>query len=272
MPSISDLPKVGQNANPLEVGDSSDPSKIQQRRISASLDGDQMASSTTNAGDTKIFEKATKKLGKQDFLQLLMTQMRYQDPLAPQDNTQMVSQLAQFSALEGTQNVSSSIDELSKKLEILMADKSKTETGISSASATSLLGKQVRVYAKDILFDPNATNPIDINVHADPGKVSLLTILDDKENIVNTKPITQSGEIKAQWDGKKLDGTIAVGGKYHLRVTSPEGVDSGYTYMEDRVTGVNFAKEGMRLEVRGQSIGIDQVVHVGEELPNEAAK
>lgn len=44
-------------------------------------------------------------LDKQDFLMLLVTQMQYQDPLEPTDNTQFVTQLAQFSELEQMQNV-----------------------------------------------------------------------------------------------------------------------------------------------------------------------
>ena len=39
-------------------------------------------------------------LGKDAFLQLLVTQMQYQDPLDPQDNSEYLAQLAQFSALE----------------------------------------------------------------------------------------------------------------------------------------------------------------------------
>ena len=45
-------------------------------------------------------------LGKDAFLQLLVTQMKYQDPLDPQDNSEYLSQLAQFSALEQMTNVS----------------------------------------------------------------------------------------------------------------------------------------------------------------------
>lgn len=45
-------------------------------------------------------------LGKEDFLMLLVTQMQYQDPLDPADNTEYVSQLAQFSELEAMQNLS----------------------------------------------------------------------------------------------------------------------------------------------------------------------
>lgn len=44
-------------------------------------------------------------LGKEDFLMLLVTQMQYQDPLEPTDNTEYVTQLAQFSELEAMQNL-----------------------------------------------------------------------------------------------------------------------------------------------------------------------
>lgn len=47
-------------------------------------------------------------LGKDDFMELLVTQMQYQDPLEPMDNTEMIAQLAQFSALEQMMNVAQS--------------------------------------------------------------------------------------------------------------------------------------------------------------------
>lgn len=49
--------------------------------------------------------KTGSSLGKEDFLQLLVTQMQYQDPLDPADNTEYVAQLAQFSELEAMQNL-----------------------------------------------------------------------------------------------------------------------------------------------------------------------
>ena len=47
-------------------------------------------------------------LGKDEFLKLLVTQLQYQDPLEPNDNSQMIAQLAQFSSLEAMNNISSS--------------------------------------------------------------------------------------------------------------------------------------------------------------------
>ena len=49
-------------------------------------------------------------LGKDAFLQLLVAQMQNQDPLEPTDNTQMVTELAQFTTIEELQNLSSSMD------------------------------------------------------------------------------------------------------------------------------------------------------------------
>ena len=49
-------------------------------------------------------------LDKDAFLQLLVAQMKYQDPLQPTSNTEYISQLATFSELEEMQNVSASMD------------------------------------------------------------------------------------------------------------------------------------------------------------------
>ncbi len=53
--------------------------------------------------------KGTSKLGKDAFLTLLTTQMKYQDPMNPSQDTEFIGQLAQFSALEEMQNVSSAL-------------------------------------------------------------------------------------------------------------------------------------------------------------------
>lgn len=48
----------------------------------------------------KMTTEANGKLGKEDFLAMLIAQMRYQDPLDPQDSSDMIAQMAQFSQLE----------------------------------------------------------------------------------------------------------------------------------------------------------------------------
>ena len=48
-------------------------------------------------------------ISQQDFLQILLTQLTDQDPLKPMDNTEFVAQLAQFSTLEQTQELSDTV-------------------------------------------------------------------------------------------------------------------------------------------------------------------
>ena len=50
--------------------------------------------------------KINNQLGKDDFLKILITQLRYQDPLSPMEDTDFIAQMAQFSALEQMQNLS----------------------------------------------------------------------------------------------------------------------------------------------------------------------
>lgn len=55
--------------------------------------------------ESKKSSSSNNELGKDAFMKLLVTQMQYQDPLNPMDNSQMIAQLAQFSALEQMMNV-----------------------------------------------------------------------------------------------------------------------------------------------------------------------
>ena len=66
--------------------------------------------SATSATGSASSSKSSSSLDKEAFLQLLVTQMKYQDPLEPTDNTEYVSQLATFSELEEMQNMVGSTD------------------------------------------------------------------------------------------------------------------------------------------------------------------
>lgn len=56
-----------------------------------------------------------------DFLRLLTTQLTFQDPLAPADNKEMLAQMAQFSSLAATSESSARLEEISTKLDRLIA-------------------------------------------------------------------------------------------------------------------------------------------------------
>ena len=76
-------------------------------------------------------------LGKDAFLQLLVTQMKYQDPLDPQDNGEYLAQLAQFSALEQMTNVADGLSDVSKLV-------SNIDTSVLVGQLSNMIGKDIQ--------------------------------------------------------------------------------------------------------------------------------
>ena len=66
---------------------------------------------SASAKSSKAEASSTSGLDKEAFLQLLVAQMQYQDPLEPMDNTEYISQLATFSQLEATQNLADTVSQ-----------------------------------------------------------------------------------------------------------------------------------------------------------------
>lgn len=69
-------------------------------------------------------------LGQADFLKLLTTQLTYQDPLEPTDNQAMLAQMAQFSALAATTESGATLEEISTKLDRLIAAQEATARAV----------------------------------------------------------------------------------------------------------------------------------------------
>ncbi len=66
---------------------------------------------SASAKSSKAASNSTSGLDKEAFLQLLVAQMQYQDPLEPMDNTEYIAQLATFSQLEATQNLADTVSQ-----------------------------------------------------------------------------------------------------------------------------------------------------------------
>lgn len=75
---------------------------------------------TLNAPGTAK-RNSTTALDQGDFLRLLTVQLQQQDPLAPVDNKEMLSQMAQFSSLAGSTQANATLADISAKLDRLIA-------------------------------------------------------------------------------------------------------------------------------------------------------
>ena len=76
-------------------------------------------------------------LGMADFLKLMTTQLKNQDPTAPTDNTQMVAQMAQFSSLSGINDMSTTLKAIAAKLDALTAQQAAAQHAAAAAPATT---------------------------------------------------------------------------------------------------------------------------------------
>lgn len=96
----------------------------------------------TGSGSQVVTDAAAKILGKDDFLKLLTTELRYQDPLQPMDNKDFIAQMAQFSSLEQMNNVADAIEGLKAELTGQFQQSALTQGAV-------LIGKQVAGTDKD---------------------------------------------------------------------------------------------------------------------------
>jgi flagellar basal-body rod modification protein FlgD len=71
--------------------------------------------SSSNSGDQSTTSR-TGGLGREAFLQLLVTQLAHQDPMQPQSDSEFIAQLAQFSSLEQLTNIQSTLADIGKAL------------------------------------------------------------------------------------------------------------------------------------------------------------
>ena len=92
---------------------------------------------STYSASTSTSSTTSSALDKETFLKLLVTQMEYQDPLDPQDNSEYLAELAQFSALEQMTNVADSLSSISTLVENM-------DTSLLVGQLSNMIGKEIQ--------------------------------------------------------------------------------------------------------------------------------
>ena len=133
-------------------------------------------------------------LGKDAFLQLLVTQMKYQDPLDPQDNSEYLSQLAQFSALEQMTNVSKGLENVSKIVDNI-------NSSVLIGQLSSMIGQPVQwvteVKGEDGKMTKQNFEGKIIGVSITDGQPSVIADVNGKSHQVEVSKIVRVGRLRA---------------------------------------------------------------------------
>ena len=194
-------------------------------------------------------------LGKQAFLNLLVAQLKYQDPLNPMENTEFVAQLAQFSSLEQLWNVNSNLE-----------SNALLTQSMSNAMMPTLLGKEVTGISDNLNLDASADATFAYQIEEDAEVTVAVYTLDGQ--LIKTMDLGQiaAGEHWVQWDGKNSSGTRMEAGQYAFEVTAKDA--DGQTIdvqkmIKGTVTGVRFDKGSPIILIGDVEIGPEDVVKVG---------
>ena len=197
-------------------------------------------------------------LGKDAFLQLLVTQMQNQNPLDPQENGEFVAQLAQFSSLESMQSLNDAVTYIAAGLQSSQA-----------LQASSLVGRNVIVQTDKAVVDTSKDMKGSVNLTSSSTATSV-GIYDKDDKLVRTIELgtQKSGSIDFTWDGLNDDGEAAAAGTYTFKATA--SIDGKATAMTTNlpasVTSVTMGTNGseMTLNLAGLgSVALSKIQSIG---------
>ena len=152
-------------------------------------------------------ETKSNELGKDEFLTLLVTQMENQNPLEPQDNGEFIAQLAQFSSLEGIDNLNDTMGSFVSSYQSGMA-----------LEATALVGRKVQVDTDEAWMQQGElfTGVVQLPVSSPDVRLS---IYDSSGQLVrNVNMGSQPAkDHDLMWDGLNNDGEPLPSGLYTVK-------------------------------------------------------
>jgi flagellar basal-body rod modification protein FlgD len=211
-------------------------------------------------GTGALGNAASKSLGKDDFLKLLMAQIQYQDPMSPMSDQAFVAQLATFSGLEQQMVANQRLGELQM-----------AQLSAGNAQLAGFIGQDVVARGDTLTLDGGPPPPISIQLEGAASAVEV-TVRDSNGSIVAT---VQSGGRPAgsgqlAWPGTDANGNPLPPGEYTVSVTAKDaqGAPVGVApLVSGTITGVSFEKGFAELLVGSTRIQPADILSVGSATP-----
>ena len=205
-----------------------------------------LASQTQAALASAQKQKSASSLGIEDFLTLMTTQLKNQDPMKPLEGTEFVAQLAQFGAVSGIQNMQTSIESLANSLRSTQV-----------LNGTTLVGHDVLAAADSFTLTQgiNVGGEIDVPNGASSLQIRITDSTGSLVREINVVP--QDGVNTFAWDGTYANGTTAPSGEYDIEAIATVGGERGSleVLMAGRVSSVTIDSTGTGLTLNTGALG-----------------
>jgi flagellar basal-body rod modification protein FlgD len=198
--------------------------------------------STSELAQSSRSSIGNQELGKNQFLELMIAQFNNQDPLEPAKNEEFIAQLAQFSSLEGIQNLNATVES--------MAAAMRSSTTLQAAS---LVGRSVLAPAPQALMEGDGLAGNVVNDKA--GREIVVEIADASGALVKRFSLGQQAEggARFRWDGTNAEGQVQPPGVYLVNAYAIDGDETSQLDVElpERVASVSFDNGEARLNLAG---------------------
>jgi flagellar basal-body rod modification protein FlgD len=215
------------------------------------------SSSQTSAQTTTAPAQGT--LGKDDFLKLMISQLKYQDPMSPMDGTQFASQLAQFSSLEQLSNLNTNVENSINANYVLTQS-------INNTMSATLIGKDVKLSGPNIQYASQSNIQLGYNLPAN-AETAQLNIYDSQGNIVKTinNVATTSGDHKLSWDFTDNSGNKVPVGAYTFDIKAKDVGQNNMTstyFKYGTIDGIKFSDSGSQLMIDGAAYSLSDIAEI----------
>ena len=181
-------------------------------------------------------------LGQADFLRLMTEQMKNQDPLKPLEGQQFLAQLAQFSTVQGIEQMNSAMGSMASVME-----------SDQTLRAAALVGREALVDANALQYPGEGT--LRGEVVAEGAGPIQVDILDANGQRVARRTVQASGAgpVAWQWDGRDDAGRPMAAGAYAIKASSSVGDNASAlpVRLAARVDSVSIEPTGLTLNLSG---------------------
>ena len=211
------------------------------------------SSSTISSSDTNA------DISKSEFLQLMITQLQYQDPLNPTDSVDYSAQLAQFSSLEQLTN-------LNDKLSQLVETNYYLTQSVYNTMTTNLIGKEAKVSSDELVNSGQDSITLGFNLSGTPTSTTI-KIYNSAGKLVRTidDGSFSSGDNKLSWDFTDDNGNALANGTYTFKVEAKGTGDTDLTaspFVYGSIGSVKYTDSGTMVVINGVSYSISDLLEI----------
>jgi flagellar basal-body rod modification protein FlgD len=206
---------------------------------------------STSTSSLTAGSAADVKATKDNFLKLLVTQMKYQDPMNPMDSAQMTSQIAQLNTVEGINQLNATVSNLQASL---MASQ--------SMQSASLIGKTILADGNSISLLNGSAN---LSMRLEGAAESVIVdVINASGRIIKTTDLgaNAAGIQSFTWDGSTNEGGTAPNGQYTFQVNAKKLNQTVVVtpLIQATVSGVEVTSAGPQLSLNnGTNIALSTV-------------